>query len=499
MQPSLRPHQEQALDCLKDSLRRGNKRAVIDMPTGSGKTILTAAIVRGALAKNKRVAFTVPTLSLIDQTVTSFRENGIALSDIGVVQADHPMRRPHAPVQVCSVQTLGRRAFPQVDIAIIDECHQRFLAVDRLMRENLDVIFVGLTATPWSAGLGDVWEDLVSTTSIRGLQADGYLCRTRVFAPSHPDLEGVRIVAGDYDETQLSKRMRGAKIVGDVASNWCLHGENRQALAFCVDRAHAADLHDAFSGIGVASAYIDGNTDRAERLAIMTRFAAGEIKVICSVSTLTTGIDLPNASCLILARPTKSAILYTQIVGRGLRTAPGKVDCLVLDHSDTTLQLGFVEDIRHETLRTAKGDRARKRRPTPERTPALPRECLACHLLIPPGAIACAECGKPSHRPSNVIVKEGELSEIGAAQAKQARQAIEQREFLAQLKGFAIERNYAEGWAAHKFKAKFGDWPASHLAISTPPTLCGAAVRTWTRGQAIRHSYALRAQKWAPR
>jgi DNA repair protein RadD len=498
-QPSQRPYQTAGLESLKASLRGGCSRIVYAAPTGSGKTVSAAAIVKGALAKRKRIAFTVPFVILIDQTFARLVENGADPGDMGVMQADHPLRRPAAPVQICSVQTLARRAFPQVDIVIVDEAHVRHAPIASWMKLRPELIFIGLTATPWTAGMGDTWDDLVNTTSIAELQAQGFLCRSRVFAPSHPDLADIKITAGDYDEGQLSERMSGKKIVADVVANWRENGEDRQTLCYAVDRAHAATLHDEFESACIRTAYIDGNTDRAERAEILARFSSGEIKIICSVNTLCQGIDLPDVACIILARPTKSEILYVQIIGRGLRTAPGKTDCFIFDHSDTTLQLGFVEDIRHEKLRTAKDDRARKQRSQPERTPAKPRQCISCTYLIAPGAIRCDHCGRPNHRPSSVTVKDGELAEIGAVQAKQARHAIEQREFLAQLKGFAIERNYAAGWAAHKYRARFGEWPPTHIAVSTPPTPCSGTTRAWIRGQTIRFAYAQRAQKGASR
>ena len=102
----LKPVQVKALDMIKGSLRSGKRRPQLQAPTGSGKTVIGAHAVTGALEKGNPVAFTVPLLSLIDQTVARFVENGIVLDQIGVIQADHPLRRPQAPVQICSVETL---------------------------------------------------------------------------------------------------------------------------------------------------------------------------------------------------------------------------------------------------------------------------------------------------------------------------------------------------------------------------------------------------------
>ena len=166
---------------LRQSLRAGHKRPVLQAPTGFGKTVLAAHIVAGALWKENRVAFVAPMLNLIDQTFERFRENGIDPAHMGVTQGDHPWRRPHAPVQICSAQTLARRGFPEVDLAVVDECHLRFDVIDRWMAVQPEMIFVGLSATPWSAGMADYCSDLIVPTSISELIAVGKLSPFRVW------------------------------------------------------------------------------------------------------------------------------------------------------------------------------------------------------------------------------------------------------------------------------------------------------------------------------
>ena len=124
----LRSYQQQAIDDLRQALREGYNRPVLQAPTGAGKTVLAAAIINMARERGKKVLFCVPMLSLIDQTVERFRQNGIY--EIGVMQADHEMTDGRMPVQVCSVQTLARRKVPQADLVIIDECHNMFKFYD---------------------------------------------------------------------------------------------------------------------------------------------------------------------------------------------------------------------------------------------------------------------------------------------------------------------------------------------------------------------------------
>jgi DNA repair protein RadD len=484
----LRPLQAKALDLLKGSIRSGSKRIVIQAPTGYGKTILAAHIAAGALGKGNRAAFTVPMLSLIDQTFERFVANGIDPGSMGVMQGNHPWRRAHAPLQICSVQTLDRRGWPEgLGLVMVDECHVRYRAIDRWMAARPDLLFVGLSATPWARGMGDHWQELLIPATIGELIEQGWLSKFRVFAPSHPDLSGVKEVAGDYHEGQLSEVMSADVLVADVVQNWLDNGEGRSTLCFAVDRAHAAKLHGDFESVGVSSAYVDGETETEERKAILSRFQRGEVKVIVSIGTMTTGVDV-DCRCIVLARPTKSELLYVQMIGRGLRTANGKDDCLIFDHSDTTQRLGFVTEIHHAQLRTAARDKAEKQRREEggERAAPKPRECAACHRLVPAGIRACPSCGAIPQRASKVETVDGELVEFGEAKAKKAkRDKFDEALFFAQLKGFAIEKNYKPGWAAQKFKERTGVWPNGAHVKDIAPASCGPEVRSWIRSRQI--------------
>ena len=349
MNRELRPHQTKAIKMLRQSLGSGKRRPVLQAPTGFGKKLLGAAIIEGALAKNKRVIFTVPALSLVDQTVNAFWDDGIR--DVGVIQAWNPMTDWSRPVQVASVRTLQRRPIPEADIVIIDECHHWFDFYEAWMSDPLwqDRPFIGLSATPWTRGLGKYFDDLIIAATTQDLISEGYLSPFRVFAPSHPDLTDVRTVRGDYHKGDLSGVMSDAPLVADVVDTWRRRAENRSTFCFAVDRAHAKHLQAKFTEAGVSTGYIDAHTPISERREIERKFHNGDIRVVCNVGCLTTGIDW-DVRCIVLARPTKSEILFVQIVGRGLRTAEGKEDCLILDHSDTHLRLGFVTDIHHEVL-----------------------------------------------------------------------------------------------------------------------------------------------------
>lgn len=324
----LRQYQEDGIERLRQSLISGRKRPLLQAATGAGKTAIAGAVIRMALQKGKRVAFCVPALSLIDQTVESFYRDGI--HDIGVIQANHVLTDYSKPVQVCSVDTLARRGFPKVDFALIDEAHRRSKAIEQWMAQEPDKIFVGLSASPWSKGLGKHYDDLIVVATTGQLIDQGWLSPFRVFAPSHPDLSSVRTVAGEYHEGDLSKAMDKPTLVADIVDTWIKRGEERPTLCFAVDCAHAKSIQQRFEAAGVRCGYQDAYTDPIQRAQIRRDFHTGDLQVVSNVGTLTTGVDW-DVRCIILAKPTKSEMLFVQIVGRGLRTADGKLDCLERD------------------------------------------------------------------------------------------------------------------------------------------------------------------------
>jgi len=477
-----REHQTRTIDLIRQSLGKGNRKVVAQLPTGAGKTFMASMIANMALAKGNSVTFTVPALSLIDQTVEAFEAEG--LGPIGVIQANHPRTDYGAPVQVASVQTLARRsAWPDTPLVIVDECHVRNKAILRWMEKAPSTRFIGLTATPWRRGMGAEWDDLVIGSTIGELIGAGLLSDFRVYAPAHPDLTGVKTTAGDYNQGQLSEAMQQGTMVADVVETWLARGEDRPTLCFGVDRAHAKHLQERFEAAGVPTGYVDSYTDPIERKLVQARFERGEIRVVCNVGCLTTGVDW-DVRCIILARPTKSEMLYVQMIGRGLRTANGKDDCLILDHADNTLRMGFVTDIHHDQL-----DDGERRQQAQERKEPLPKECGKCAFVKPPKARVCPNCGHEAQPPKGEReTLDGELVEVTGKRRKYTK--AEKQEFYSGLIQIAVERGRADGWVAHTYREKFGVWPKGLDRVRTEPT---DEVRRFVKAKDIRFAKRRRA------
>lgn len=471
------PDQLEAKQGLASILGRGIRRVMVKAPTAFGKTVFSADLVLGALRKNKKVCFVVPSIMLVNQTVDRFLQFGVPFEAMGVIQAQHPMTDYSKPIQIASVDTLRRRDWNRLhfDMIMIDEAHEWREFYGEWMRAWSAIPFIGLSATPWSKGLGKHYQELLIAGFTDDLIAAKRLSPFKVFAPASPDLAGVRTVCGDYHEGQLSEAMQRGTLVADIVYTWQQMGENRPTLAFGVDRAHAAAIQQQFIAAGIDCGYIDAFTPDDERKETAERFNRGELRVVSNVGCLTKGIDW-DVRCIIMARPTKSEMLFCQIVGRGLRLADGKDHCLVLDHSDTTIRLGFVTEVdrKHDQL----CDGTHGTSSTPDYQEPLPQKCSQCGYMKPPKVHVCPNCAYKPEKVSNVEVEKGELVELegadlSATQRKHNRNTTpeEKRQFYAELLGYCEAKSKKPGYAAHTYKDKFGVWPNKYRdAVPVSPS-----------------------------
>ena len=461
--PKLRDYQTQIVADVAAKVAVGVRRLLLPLPTAAGKTVIAAAIVADAVSAGRRVLILVHRQELITQTSAKLYAVGV---DHGIIKAGFPMRLGER-VQVASIQTLNARAMrassielPAADLVIVDEAHHaRAKTYRKLLAAYPDAVILGLSATPCRSdgrGLGDVFDALVDCPSVADLTRAGYLVPTRVYAPSRPDLTGVRIAHGDYAEGQLAERMNTGKLVGDVVTHWLRLAERRRTVVFATGVAHSKHLRDEFCRAGILAEHIDGTTPTEERDAILAKLAAGRIDVVCNAMVLTEGWDSPEVSCLVLARPTKSMSLYRQMVGRVLRLAEGKADALILDHAGAVFEHGFIDESVNWTLAPDK----RAENPTQisrslHEMPQLTNcpECSAVRV----GGQPCGVCGwRPQPKGQAVDVADGELGEVGRDKnvQKKAPSAAEKQIFYRELRGLAQQRGYRSGWAAHKAKEK---------------------------------------------
>lgn len=488
----LRPYQVKAVDDLRDSIRRGNRRLLLQAGTGSGKTIIASDIIKGSVRKGKYVLFLAHRRELIDQCADKLVRFGV---DHGIIMAGRK-RSMAETVQVGSVQTITTRAvkskqfpLPPVDLLVLDECHRSLSKsylhlIDHFLDVRPTTVVLGMTATPVRGdgrGLGEVYEDMICCPPIRELTRLGFLVPIRYFAPSAPDLDGVHTRMGDYIQKELEPRMDKTPLIGNIVENWGRVADGRPTVVFATGVKHSIHITEEFQKSGVQAAHIDGNTPDHEREVILTDLWKGNLQVVSNCMVLTEGWDCPPVSCCILARPTKSIGLFLQMCGRTLRPWEGKKDCLLVDHSGSVYTHGFVDgeipwDL--DSRRKVQERIQEKKKKDPK-----PITCPECKFVFQSCA-ECPECGwKPKKRGEEHVWIKGQLVEVNREIEFQYSQRM-RKEWYRQLLWVAHEKGYRHGWVAHTFKKKFKMFPDGLSYLEMEPA--GPEVRAYVRYLQIR-------------
>lgn len=350
----LRDYQREAIDAVFDAWSGGMRRPAIVLPTGAGKTVVFSALVRkwreeamyADFPYGHRVMILAHRDELVDQAINKLRAVLPDSVSVGKVKAQD--NETTADVMVCSVQTLAsarRRERVQssevdhgpVGLIITDECHHAVAAsYQKIYADFPGALQLGVTATMARGderGLGDTWEDVVYQRSVLNLISKGYLTdvRTRSVELSTLDMAEVKASRGDWQAGDLGRAMMEAEADTAIARAYREHAGDRRGIVFTptVETAYAAA--QALQEGGVSTAVVSGETPVAERHQAYEDFRTGRVQVLSNCMVLTEGFDAPWAEVAVIARPTRSPTLYTQMVGRVLRPWPGKTEALVLD------------------------------------------------------------------------------------------------------------------------------------------------------------------------
>lgn len=422
---TLRDYQADAVEALRAGIREKLRRQILCATTGAGKTLTAAHMLREAAAKDSYTLFIVDRLALVDQTSDVFDEYGI---QHGVVQGNHPRWMPNENVQVCSALTLARRSLPRrPDLIIVDECHTSYKATLDYIEANPQAVVIGLTATPFTKGIGNHWDGIVNVIPTRELIKGGHLIEPTIYVAKSP--EDAKLGLNSYGEfSEESATSAGIEIIGDVVSEWEAKthqhfGGPAKTIVFSPTVEHGRELCAAFSAAGYnfqQVSYMDRSDDERREKIEEFRRPDSIIHGLVSCGVLTKGFDVQDVRIGVSCKPyRKSLSSHMQEMGRIMRSHPesGKDKALWLDHSGNVER--FALDM-FEVWENGVGDldKSEKQDSKPRERNQETRERVVCPECS--GALrgnTCLACGWEKPARSDVTVKDGELHAFDLAQA----------------------------------------------------------------------------------
>ena len=398
----LRDYQQQLLEQSVAFLQLRDARVMLQLPTGGGKTHIAGALLRRWLHNGRKAVWLTHRTELADQTCRMLADAGV--SAIGLKTWQSGDDAPSVPngVVILMAQTVGRRTnrmqiwgkYGRDDLLVIDEAHHATADGWERAIEQWPGRVIGLTATPWrlsvKEGFDHLFSDLHCGPQVSELQADDWLCQTRVLVPKPEEIirGGAINAIGEYSESGIEQanRDRPDVMTAGALRFWQFHAAERQTVVYAISQDHARNLTAVFNDAGIPAAVMLSDTLPQERDEAVRSFSNGTLRVLVNVAVATEGFDLPDASCVVITRPTMSLALYLQMVGRGLRPKANGGNCLILDLAGNAELHGLPEDERQWSLEP------RGTHPSGD-APVI--RCENCDAVSPAASHRCVYCQSP--------------------------------------------------------------------------------------------------------
>ncbi len=398
----LRGYQQELLEQAADSLIPSRARVMLQLPTGGGKTHIAGALLRRWLHSGRKAVWLTHRAELADQTCGMLTDAGASAISLKTwpIGNDAPSI-PNGAV-VLMAQTVGRRTsvmeiwgrYSSNDLLVIDEAHHATAAGWERAIEQWPGRIIGLTATPWRLskfeGFDHLFHKLIYGPQVGELQAKGWLCQASVHMPRPEEIirGGEITTTGDYGELGIEEANsdRPDVMTAGALRFWQFHAAERSTIVYAIGQDHARNLTAVFNDAGITAAVILGDTAADERAKAVQSFGDGSVRVLVNVAVANEGFDLPDASCIVITRPTMSLALYLQMVGRGLRPKADGGDCLILDLAGNAEIHGLPQDNRQWSLQS-RGDNPGGYAPVVR--------CENCDGVSPAASHLCVVCQNP--------------------------------------------------------------------------------------------------------
>lgn len=497
-----RPYQLDAARGLWRSLfLRDNKAVCLQAPTGAGKTIVGSFFVKQFLEhRSGDVLFFAHRREIVEQTADKMHKCGLSPGTI----MDGKVYSPDRRVQVCSIDSFdswvrrGKIEAPKAGLIIIDEAHRamgnRYHQLAQFYFEQ-GAKLLGMTATPVRSdgvGLGQLFNDMVRTPDVPWMIENDYLVPVRYKVGIIPDLNGVKLSAGDYSASDLEAVMNQKMLIGDIVENWLRHAEGRPTMVFASGVKHSTHVMHAFNEAGISCEHIDAHTPLDIRDQVSQRLLTGETRVVTNAAVYVEGTDIPWISCVVFAQPSKSIGKYRQQGGRGMRPWDGKEDLLCLDHAGVVNAHGRLEMPLHWELVLGKEmvDKALSEREKQK----VEFKCPACGTLFT--GLACPSCAKAvefkgkarAFLPAELVdLSQAEFDKLMKPNPKHKK--VDPVDFYAQCLGYCDARGFNHRLAARIYREKFKEDP---LFTNVKPVPMGKELKGWFAHKKIAESYAAR-------
>lgn len=490
----LRDHQMKVVDELRNNFVGGVKRQLLYAPTGFGKTEVAIYLMKATKEKFKRAAMVLDRLVLVEQTSMRLSKYGL---NHGVFQADHWKFDKNERLQVCSAQTLERREnFPEVDLLIVDECHISRKQTNEFIKNNPNIKVIGLTATPFTKGLGNIYDKVVTGSTNEWLVDNRWLTPLKVFIAKEIDMSGAKKIGGEWSQDIATER--SMKITGDIVSEWIkktheIFGKPEKTIVFCSGVAHGADLVEQFGRKGYNFVSVSYKDNDEFKKAAIEDFSKPDTQIHGLIATdiLTRGFDVPDVKIGVSARPfSKSFSSHVQQMGRVMRPHVSKEFAVWLDHGGNYLRFRSDWDELYQEGVESLDKIVEKAKKEPTEKEKKESKCPSCGHLWAAGMESCPVCGFVRQKKSKIEAVAGEMEELfGSSRANKN----EKQSFYSELKMYAKLRNYNPNWASHKYREKFGVWPKGLSDIELP---ISHATMNWIKSRNIAWAKSMQKRRY---